>query len=950
MIKKSKKIPLLIIVLFSLFIFSTSNLTAATLTVCASACDHTTIQAAINAASNDDTIEIGAGTYLEQLYINKNLTLIGNSKENTIIQSPDVLTNRAWNSSSRPIIGIDTATVHLSHLTIDGLKKAGSNANMMGIHFWKSSGSVKNCRVTGIRANPLGGGQKVVAIWVNHPWDTTYDHSVDLENNVIDDYQKGGIVVTEPGAKANIINNIITGYGPTGAIAQNGIQIGYGVGIPYNTIIENNLISGNYYSNAETTATAILFVGVENITIKNNNINNNQIGIFLSKDPYTVAGYSCSQCPTKNIIIEANQINYNDTGISNRLGCSFTSAHNNSFAHTTNYAIHLEDEEITLPAPKNWWGVNTASQIEAKNYGQLIYEPWWMNEDMNIITATSEADLNSALADDDILGVHLLNSITLSQALTLNRPFTLDLNQHELITKGINVNANNITIKNGTINTSAGQGVKEENINAAILIQANSYLNLNNVELNYQDSQVLQGIYTKNNALGANLTNSKFNIIHTSGNNNSLHQAYGGYFAAGNIIALNNIFNHTQAQMTHGLSFNQSATISQPQNLKDNQFHSRLIGIQAQTLNTNLNETDIGFFLSNNSFADELKTTDKAQIMIENVTYPQLVTKAINDNQVTIDNAHEEVAITIPSHNSEALVNISSFISDGTGFTPPIKIQAENARNVKIEIPATNIIGNNNWTGTIQTPKITQITLPTEAGQTKTLSTAITLGHPQGTLSFEKAVKITFPGDSYKRVGVAKAGDTFNEITTICAQNSQTWADTLPHNGECKINVGEDLIVWTKHFTTFATYSQLGVIFDDQVAAHNLTWNIKHLSPEMDKVLVRGRFLANNPIYNTKLELSIPIIEKTYSQNITTSLTQDTPFTFEIPISDFNAGYSRHTFIGPQKFTLTNLDTSEENQMDLNLNFYFPIYNYNHKTQGYGYFIYSSDIRLNEAP
>ncbi len=55
------------------------------ITVCASGCTHTTIQAAVNAAPAGATIAIRAGTYTENVTIGKSLTLVGAGPESTEI-------------------------------------------------------------------------------------------------------------------------------------------------------------------------------------------------------------------------------------------------------------------------------------------------------------------------------------------------------------------------------------------------------------------------------------------------------------------------------------------------------------------------------------------------------------------------------------------------------------------------------------------------------------------------------------------------------------------------------------------------------------------------------------------------------------------------------------------------------------------------------------------------
>ena len=64
------------------------------------------------------------------------------------------------------------------------------------------------------------------------------------------------------------------------------------------------------------------------------------------------------------------------------------------------------------------------------------------------------------------------------------------------------------------------------------------------------------------------------------------------------------------------------------------------------------------------------------------------------------------------------------------------------------------------------------------------------------------------PGEAGKRVGYIQFGGELIEITTIGSSDSQTEANTLPAGGTLKIDVGSDLVIWTKHFTKFVTYTQ----------------------------------------------------------------------------------------------------------------------------------------------
>jgi predicted outer membrane repeat protein len=62
-----------------------SSAHGATLSVCKSGCPYTSIQAAINSANANDVIQVGAGTFFENIVISKSLTILGAGEDDTVI-------------------------------------------------------------------------------------------------------------------------------------------------------------------------------------------------------------------------------------------------------------------------------------------------------------------------------------------------------------------------------------------------------------------------------------------------------------------------------------------------------------------------------------------------------------------------------------------------------------------------------------------------------------------------------------------------------------------------------------------------------------------------------------------------------------------------------------------------------------------------------------------------
>jgi parallel beta-helix repeat protein len=130
-----------------------------------------------------------------------------------------------------------------------------------------------------------------------------------------------------------------------------------------------------------------------------------------------------------------------------------------------------------------------------------------------------------------------------------------------------------------------------------------------------------------------------------------------------------------------------------------------------------------------------------------------------------------------------------------------------------LTIPAgTTVSGYAGWDGTINAPTTTVIGVaeqPAGTGVETQITMAFEVGSGGGKLLLGKAAKLVFTGQAGKKVGYIRAGAEFTEITALCGENSQVWADAnLGAEGDCKIDDGADLVVWTKHFTKFVAYTQ----------------------------------------------------------------------------------------------------------------------------------------------
>ncbi len=278
-----------------------------------------TIQYAINDSRvvAGDTINVAAGTYNEQVIINKSLTLQGVG-DATIIQ-PTAITQtynrkKVSGTESSPTNAIVVATVNVgapNSVTIKDLKidssqvgSWGSGNKNVGILYQGVAGIIDNITFTG-DSNTYDVGDCIYA--------SAFEETVAVEIKNCDigtSFYKNGITCNFAGLTANIHDNTVTGAGPIDTI-QNCIQIGFGA----TGNMTGNVVSNVVYDPDGWVAAGLL-VSSSDAIVSGNTITDCQKGIAVQ--PYDAGSYTVT---ISNNTISSAGLNgvtwpYNVAGIS----------------------------------------------------------------------------------------------------------------------------------------------------------------------------------------------------------------------------------------------------------------------------------------------------------------------------------------------------------------------------------------------------------------------------------------------------------------------------------------------------------------------------------------------------------------------------------------------------------------------------------------------------------
>jgi hypothetical protein len=243
----------------------------------------TSIQAAVIAASPGDQIKVCPGDYYEQVRINKNnLTLFSEVPLAARIHAP--LTMTYPNS----IVTVVNATgVSIWQFTITGPYSFGACAGLFdrhtGVRIIDGSATIYGNHITLIRdVNPaLFGCQDGIGVLVGRAFEAQTGIAT-LRNNLIDKYQKGGVVVDGPGSYGDLTQNEISGEGLTNLTAQNGVQVGRDASadVDHNEISKNQFVRVGSF---ETAAGILLFETSAHVSADHNEVFQNGVGIDVDE-------------------------------------------------------------------------------------------------------------------------------------------------------------------------------------------------------------------------------------------------------------------------------------------------------------------------------------------------------------------------------------------------------------------------------------------------------------------------------------------------------------------------------------------------------------------------------------------------------------------------------------------------------------------------------------------
>ncbi|MDX6402224.1 MAG: hypothetical protein QOF27_2830 [Gaiellaceae bacterium] len=248
----------------------------------------TSIKAAVMAAGPGDSVKVCPGTYIEQVVIGPGkdgLQVFSEVPQAAIIKAPVVM------APPSAIVLVDGSTdVTIRHFTVTGpyFVSGCTVQRHTGVRVASGSATIYGNHITQIRAaDPtLFGCQDGVGVLVGRALELQAGTAT-VRQNLVDEYQKGGIVVDGQGSFADVRQNEVVGSGATPITAQNGIQVSRDA----HATVDHNRVRGNVFgvpvsdTDAADASGIILYNLSGGVQASYNDVYGNEDGVLIDAIP-----------------------------------------------------------------------------------------------------------------------------------------------------------------------------------------------------------------------------------------------------------------------------------------------------------------------------------------------------------------------------------------------------------------------------------------------------------------------------------------------------------------------------------------------------------------------------------------------------------------------------------------------------------------------------------------
>lgn len=183
------------------------------------------------------------------------------------------------------------------------------------------------------------------------------------------------------------------------------------------------------------------------------------------------------------------------------------------------------------------------------------------------------------------------------------------------------------------------------------------------------------------------------------------------------------------------------------------------------------------------------------------------VSRVVSSNvyNVTPD-ADQAVSFDVEGDETVSLSGVS-----GGSVTAPVAVTISNSSaGAAITIPAGTEITSTDtsWDGSFIAPSKQSIDTTKLPSHIADVSSAVKVGS-DAPLEFSQPVKVVLAGAAGQYAGYINHSNQFFDIATKCGADPTSVL--VGDVKECYVSEGEDLVIWTLHFSTFLAYSTVGV-------------------------------------------------------------------------------------------------------------------------------------------